>query len=75
MAGSVDFVGIATLISSVTASSVAIVSLVRGRDRDKKLDVIAHGVDGLSDKRAAAAHAKGVRDGADDERANPTEPR
>jgi hypothetical protein len=71
-----DFVGLATLISSATASISTLVILYRGRVRDKSIAQIAKGVDGMTEKLVAAtavsSHAEGVIAGHDAERENPT---
>lgn len=67
-----DYVGIATLISSVTASVVAIVGVVRGAARDVKLAQVHDLVNGQSAKIQQLAADRGFVEGGDAERANPT---
>ena len=71
-----DYIGIATLVSSLTASVVAGVGLWRSRANGKALVEVHDLVNDLSDKRDAAtqksAHAEGMIAGAEAEREHPT---
>jgi len=67
-----DYIGLATLLGSITSSVVAVVGLWRGRERDKKLAIVHDLVNGQSKKIEALTFQAGEISGADKERAAPT---
>lgn len=86
MSATVDYQGIAILVGALTVSVTSIggfvltaIAVVRqgqmqqaGVARDKTLAEVHNLVNGLSDKREAAAIKEGKQIGKDEERANPT---
>lgn len=77
--GHIDLLGIAALITAITNTVVLTIALRRqrtiGQSTNAKLDVLHTLTNGQSLKLEAMAHAAGVREGGDEERANPTEKR
>ncbi len=66
-----DYTGLATLIASCTASVVSIVTLLRGKDRDKKIAEVHELVNGQSKRLEVMARGEGFKAGADWERSSP----
>lgn len=81
MAGT-DYQGIAEVIAaagiavpSILGAIASFINLRRGDKRDTKMAEIHELVNGQSAKINAMSEAKGFREGGDEERARPTEPR